>query len=85
MPSYQSKQVNDYHAYVNNTPLAPVPGYNKKGRGFPDVTLQGFYYLNNIATMQKLSSGTSASAPSVAAMISNINAARMRIGKGSVG
>ena len=62
-----------------------MPGYNHKGRGYPDVTLQGFYYVNYVGTEIYLSGGTSASTPSVAGMISNINAARMRIGKGSVG
>ena len=62
-----------------------MPGYNKGGRGFPDVAMQGYYYLTLFATELRLLSGTSASCPAVAGFISNLNAARMRIGKGSVG
>ena len=62
-----------------------MPGYNKKGRGIPDVAIQGFFYLVFNGKSMTLSSGTSAAAPAMAGMISNLNAARMRIGKGSVG
>ena len=70
---------------MNNTALAPSPGYNKKGRGFPDVSLQGFNYLTTTGLDRYLSSGSSASTPLMAGMISNLNAARMKLGKGSVG
>ena len=65
--------------------MAPAPGYNKEGRGYPDVVIQAFYYLTFNGKLMTLSSGASAAAPAMAGMISNLNAARMRIGKSSVG
>ena len=65
--------------------MAPAPGYNKNGRGHPDVVIKAFYYLTFNGKQMTLSSGASAAAPSMGGMISNLNAARMRIGKGSVG
>ena len=65
--------------------MAPLSGYNKNGRGYPDVVLQGFNYIVYYGLNVHLAGGTSATSPAVAGMISNLNAARMRIGKGSVG
>ena len=86
MPSYQSKHVGDYFSWVrNNTQFTPVPGYAVGTRGFPDITLQGFFYLTKTGVDLWLSSGTSATAPAVAGFLSNLNAARMKLGKGSLG
>ena len=85
-PSYQLKEVQNYFDYIENkTALTPVPGFNRNGRGYPDVAVQGYYYLTLYGEEWRLASGTSASCPAVAGFISNLNAARMRIGKGSVG
>ena len=69
---------------MNNTPQAPVSGYGT-GRGYPDVAVAGIHVLVRIAGQDVFSAGTSVSAPVVAGFISNLNAARMAIGKGSVG
>ena len=85
-PLYQLEHVKNYLALVtNNTALRPVPGYNAAGRGYPDVTMQGYYYVTLSGGQLYLSSGTSASCPAMAGLISTLNAARMRIGKGAVG
>ena len=85
-PTYQSANVKNYLALVvNDTALRPVPGYNGAGRGYPDVTMQGYYYVTLSGDQLWLSSGTSASCPAMAGVLSTLNAARMRIGKGSVG
>ena len=45
-PFYQLEHVKKYLALVtNNTALRPAPGYNAAGRGHPDVTMQGYYYV----------------------------------------
>ena len=85
-PLYQSENVKNYLALVNNdTALRPAPGYNGAGRGYPDVTIQGYYYVKLSGAQLYLSSGTSATCPAMAGILSTLNAARMRIGKGAVG
>ena len=83
-PPYQAKEVADYFVKAASIGRTPVPGYNV-GRGYPDVTLTGLYYLVIYGGNTYAVGGTSASTPAVAAFFSNINAARMRLGKGSVG
>ena len=63
----------------------PNIGYNAKGRAYPDIALAGLNYAVVLGGSFYKISGTSASTPAVAGMFSNINAARMAIGKGSVG
>lgn len=66
------------------------PGYapdlfNASGRAFPDVSANGLNY--SVATHGALTliSGTSASAPTVASILSAINDARLAIGKKPIG
>lgn len=54
--------------------------YNPGGRGFPDVAAQGVRYHVFDNNQDRLVSGTSASAPTFAALISLLNNARL--GKG---
>ena len=49
------------------------------------MSLAGFNYLVRIGGSDSYVAGTSASCPVIAGMFSNINAARMAVGKGSVG
>ena len=80
-----------YFAEVKRTGKTPFPGYAVGGRGYPDIALAGNKYLTILPVPGRFlgvlgaTSGTSASAPAMAAMISNINAARLALGKGSVG
>jgi subtilase family serine protease len=60
-------------------------GYNANGRGYPDVSVAGALYEVVIGGSWYLVSGTSASAPVVAGMISLVNAARMKKGLSAVG
>ena len=85
-PFYQLENVKNYLALVaNDTALRPATGYNGAGRGYPDVTMQGYYYVVLTGAQLYLASGTSASCPAMAGVLSTLNAARMRIGKGAVG
>ena len=63
----------------------PLAGYKGTGRGYPDVSLAAVKYAVFIGDGFYGVSGTSASAPVLAGMFSNINAARMRAGRGSIG
>ena len=79
-PAYQSSAVKSYLA--NNS---PPRGFNYSGRGYPDVSVAGSLFKVVIGGNDLYVSGTSLSAPTVAGFFSNINAARHRHGKGSVG
>ena len=67
------------------TAKQPLPGYVATGRGFPDISMPGDYYLIVKDNDYGLVAGTSASCPVVAGLISNVNAKRFAAGKGSVG
>ena len=71
--------------YLKSVSPKPVLGYNSVGRGFPDVSLAGLNYVVVIGGSLYGVAGTSASAPSVAGMISLINSARKAAGRPTVG
>lgn len=66
------------------TNKAPYPGYGS-GRGYPDVSAAASGYLIMIGDGLVAAGGTSASAPVVAAIVSLVNAARLRGGGQPVG
>ena len=84
-PSFQTKAVAQYFVNAAAAGQTPASGYNAAGRAFPDVSLAGSTYAVYIGGLLRLVSGTSASAPVMAGMLSNINAARIAAGKGPVG
>jgi len=81
-PSFQAGAV---AAYVANQSNALGPGYNAKGRGYPDVALIGHLYPIIVGGEQNIKDGTSASTPVMAAIISLVNSRRLAAGKPSVG
>lgn len=83
-PSWQTSAVTDYFKHFDNT-NSPSPGFNSKGRGLPDVALIGVYYQTVIQKVVESLFGTSASTPVFAALISLVNAERLRNGQSSVG
>ena len=84
-PSYQKEAVAGYFTLAKNAGQTPIAGYNAAGRGYPDLSLAGLAYAVVIGLKFYKISGTSAGAPAIAGFFSNINAARMAIGKGPVG
>jgi len=81
-PSYQDKHV---EPYLNSLDTSLAPYYNAKGRGYPDVSAIGYHYVvlwNGIAHLQD---GTSASAPTFAAIIALLNDALIALGKPTLG
>ena len=84
-PSWQTDAVN---AYFNNIPASdqqPSAGFNRNGRGYPDVSMIGVWYQVFIQGELTSLFGTSASAPLFAAMVSLTNAARAQNGTAPLG
>lgn len=81
-PVYQSQAVSNYFATAQ-TPQGT--GYNKGGRGYPDLAMLGHNYEVEIGGNLIAVSGTSASAPVTAAFFSLVNAKRLEAGKAPVG
>ena len=84
-PSYQTKAVAQYFINAAAAGQTPVSGYNATARAFPDVSLAGVKYVVYIQGLEYGVSGTTAAATVMAGLLSNINAARIAAGKGSVG
>lgn len=83
-PDYQKDAVTRYFDGLNSA-QSPTSGYNRRGRGFPDVSLIGVWYETVIQGYFTPLFGTSASAPVFGAMISLLNAARAAQNKSSLG
>eukprot|EP01041_Mallomonas_annulata_P001303 gene1302-2516_t len=81
-PSFQSNAVDGYFASKGS---AAAGGYNRAGRGFPDISLAGKNYAVVIGGTEYLVSGSSAAAPVFAGMVSLLNTARLNSGKPSIG
>lgn len=83
-PTWQQSAVDNY---FNNLPSGntPTSGYNRNGRGFPDISYIGVNYQTVIQGQLVGLYGTSASAPVLGAMLSLLNAARAENNISSVG
>lgn len=83
-PEFQKEVISDY---FYNLGLLNMPwiGYSLTGRGYPDISLAASSYIVAIGGEFYPVSGTSASAPAFGGMVSLINSARMKIGKGPIG
>jgi len=81
-PDYQKDSVSRFLA---NSKSNLGPGFNKQGRGYPDVSLIGHLYPTFVGGGQQVKDGTSASTPVMAAILALVNAKRLTIGKSSVG
>ena len=84
MPTFQKTHISAYFVTAAAAGKSPKSGY-ATGRGYPDVSLLGYNYQVRIGGLTYGISGTSASAPVMAGIFSNINAARINSGRSSVG
>ena len=84
-PSFQKKAVAAYFTTAAAAGKSPVTGYAVTGRGFPDVSLAGHNYRIYVGGEILTVSGTSAAAPVMAGLLSNLNAVRLASGKSSMG
>ena len=82
-PDYQQTAVTNFLSNVAGLP--PSSTYNGTGRGFPDVSANGYAIANFQSGVYYLEGGTSASAPIFASIISRLNGERILAGKAPVG
>jgi len=80
-PKWQASAVAGYFAAGKKA----APGYDKTGRGYPDVSLAGHNYEIVVGGVAQLESGTSASSPVFAGFVSLVNSARLAAGKPPLG
>ncbi|KAI0865173.1 subtilisin-like protein [Xylaria cubensis] len=81
-PLYQEVAVEKYLQKIGNK---NKPYYNTKGRGFPDVSAQGFGYRVYDKGVLKGYQGTSCSAPAFAGIVGLLNDARLKAKKPTLG
>jgi tripeptidyl-peptidase-1 len=83
---WQKETLDGYWAGVEDGSFVrPFHGYNRGGRGLPDVSALAHNYIVAVGLELTAVSGTSASSPVMAGMISLVNAARLEAGYPSVG
>jgi len=80
-PKWQAAAVAEYF----NTARKAAPGYDKTGRGYPDVALAANNYEFVLGGKTLNDSGTSFSAPVFAGFVSLVNSARLAAGKPALG
>ena len=78
-------QLNATNNYFNNLQTQPSNGYNRLGRGYPDISMIGVSYAVIIGGSVNYLYGTSASTPVFAGMISLLNAQLAAVNRSSVG
>ncbi|KAG0273841.1 hypothetical protein BGZ96_004638 [Linnemannia gamsii] len=82
-PLYQKQAVD---AYLDRLPKGLYQGlYRPTGRAYPDVSAQGYHYRIWNGGKPRYVSGTSASAPTFAAIVTHLNAERLRLHKKPLG
>ncbi|KAI4677832.1 Tripeptidyl-peptidase sed2 [Alternaria sp. BMP 2799] len=81
-PSYQDDAVK---AYFHQLGQKNKPYFNRHGRGFPDVSAQGFGYRVYDKGSLKGYQGTSCSAPAFGGIVALLNDARLRAKKPALG
>jgi tripeptidyl-peptidase-1 len=81
-PDYQQSAISSYLSQLGST-YAGL--YNNTGRGIPDVAAQGSNFLVVVSNYTQPVSGTSASSPAFAGVISNLNDYLLSQGKPPLG
>jgi len=84
-PSYQSQAVAAFLANNATGAVPPATLYSSSGRGYPDVALDGHNYKVTVGGQEQIVSGTSASSPVFAGLITLINSVRFDAGKKPLG
>ena len=83
-PYYQNGLVRSY-LFSLSWSKQPSFGYSWTGRGYPDLSIISSNFAVSIAGEMYYLSGTSASAPTFAGMVSLVNSARLKAGKSPIG
>lgn len=82
-PAFQDKSVIDYLTLYQGTQYHGL--YNPRGRAYPDVSAQGARFIISVGHKFELISGTSASTPLFASIVSLLNDARIAQNKATLG
>lgn len=82
-PRFQDKAVVNYLTMYQGTQYHGM--YNPRGRAYPDVAAQGSRFVISVNGTFQLISGTSASTPLVASIVSLLNDARISQNKATLG
>ncbi|KAG6837110.1 hypothetical protein H0H93_014714 [Arthromyces matolae] len=85
VPKYQKRAVEVYLATLRKNDPKKLELFNNAGRAYPDLSANANSFVNVDNGSFTLSSGTSGSVPSVAAIITLVNDARLAAGKKPVG
>ena len=83
MPAYQKDAVSKYLSTVSSLP--PSSTYNSSGRAYPDVAAFATNYQVVVGGSTKNVGGTSASTPTVSAIVSLLNDLRLKNGLSPLG
>ncbi|KAF2793075.1 subtilisin-like protein [Melanomma pulvis-pyrius CBS 109.77] len=81
-PSYQDDAIKGYFHHLGE---ANKPYFNRHGRGFPDVSAQGYGYRVYDKGVLKGYQGTSCSAPAFGGIVALLNDARLKSKKPALG
>jgi len=84
-PSYQAAAVTNYLKTAPAGTLPPSSMFNAQGRGYPDVAVMCYNYNVVIGGNTYQESGTSASTPVFAAIVTLINGQRLAASKAPLG
>eukprot|EP01032_Pedospumella_encystans_P018131 gene18131-20647_t len=85
LPSWQATEVTNYIRSVVNSNSAPLAGYDPTRRGYPDISVLANNYVVAADGLPYIVSGTPASSPVVAGMVSLVNSARRAAGNSTLG
>lgn len=83
-PTWQKTAVTGYFNSLT-AETTPTPGYNKNGRGLPDMAMLGVWYQVVVDAVTQSVFGTSCSSPVTAGLVSLINAKRAAANMSTVG
>jgi len=83
-PSWQKTAVEQYLAILDSD-MPDTTRYRNTGRGFPDIAAQSVNFMVILDAIPYPVSGTSASSPTVAGVVSLLNDIRLRNGQSSLG
>ncbi|KAG5646730.1 hypothetical protein DXG03_002412 [Asterophora parasitica] len=84
-PAYQKTAVQSYLQKLKKSDPAHLKLFNNQGRGYPDLSVNANSFLNVDGGEISVDSGTSGGVPTVAAIITLVNDARLAAGKKPVG
>jgi tripeptidyl-peptidase-1 len=85
IPDWQAPFIANYFNTVDGTSQEPVSGFSRSGRGYPDISLTGFHYIAVISASFFIFDGSATSVVTFGAMVSLVNAARLKKGFSTLG